>query len=103
VGVAGFAPFLARFAYGNNAKLMVFNDAGPVAINLDEVASIQARADDWQIGQFYPASCTGCSDLGQSTEIIHWRLENDTTVREAFYSTDPKVVAHARNALGYKK
>ncbi|MDH3522339.1 MAG: pectinacetylesterase family protein [Acidobacteriota bacterium] len=88
VGAAAFAPFLARFLYGNNTKLRVFNDAGPVAINLDEVGAIQARADDWQFGQFFPASCTDCSDLGQSTEIIHWRLANDSTILESFYSTD---------------
>lgn len=88
VGAAGFSPFLARFAYGNTKKLTVFNDAGPVAINLDEDAAIQARADDWQFGQFYPASCTDCNDLGQGTEIIRWRLDNDSTIREAFYSTD---------------
>jgi hypothetical protein len=87
-GVASFTPFLARFLYGNNVKLSVFNDAGLIAINLDEVAAIQARADDWQFGQFYPASCTDCSDLDQPTEIIHWRLENDSTIRESFYSTD---------------
>ncbi len=88
VGVAGFVPFVTRFLYGNNVKLTVFNDAGPVAINLAEVAAIQARAADWQFGQFYPASCATCSDLGQSTEIIRWRLDNDSTIREAFYSTD---------------
>ena len=26
--------------------------------------------------------------MGQGTEIIKWRLDNDTTIREAFYSTD---------------
>ncbi len=26
--------------------------------------------------------------MGQSTEIIKWRLANDTTIREAFYETD---------------
>ena len=88
VGVAGFAPFLARFLYGNTKKLTVFNDAGPVAINLDEVAAIAARAADWQFGQFSPASCTECDDLGQATAIIEWRLDNDTTIREAFYETD---------------
>lgn len=88
VGAAGFAPFLARMAYGNNKKLMVFNDAGPVAINLDDEDAINARAEDWQFGQFYPASCTECSDEGQGTEIIKWRLDNDSTIREAFYSTD---------------
>jgi hypothetical protein len=88
VGVAGFAPFLARFVYGNNVKLMVFNDAGPVAINLDEAAAIAARAADWQFGQFYPASCTECSDTGQPTAAIRWRLQNDSTIREALYSTD---------------
>lgn len=88
VGVAGFAPFLARFLYGNNVKLTVFNDAGPVTANLDQVDDVEARAADWQFGQFYPASCTECSDMGQSTAIIDWRLENDSTIREAFYETD---------------
>ena len=88
VGVAGFAPFLVRFLYGNNALLTVFNDAGPVAINLDEVDDIADRAADWQFGQFFPASCTECDDLGQSTAIIKWRLDNDSTIREAFYETD---------------
>jgi len=88
VGVAGFAPFLVRFLYGNSVNLAVFNDAGPVAITLDQTDAIAARANDWQFGQFFPASCTECSDMGQSTDIIEWRLENDRTIREAFYETD---------------
>jgi hypothetical protein len=88
VGVAGFAPFLARFKYGNFVKLTVFNDAGPVAINLADTTGIAARAADWQFGQFYPASCTECSDSGQATAIIKWRLQNDVGIREAFYETD---------------
>jgi hypothetical protein len=88
VGAAGFAPFLARMAYGNNKKLMVFNDAGPVAVNLADTGAVTARAEDWQFGQFFPESCTTCDDMGQSTEIIKWRLANDNTIREAFYSTD---------------
>jgi hypothetical protein len=88
VGVAGFAPFLVRFLFGNSVKLTVFNDAGPVAINLNETAAIAARAADWQFGQLYPATCTACDDMGQSTAIIDWRLDNDSTIREAFYETD---------------
>lgn len=88
VGAAGFAPFLARFQYGNDVKLHVFNDAGPVTTNLDATDEIAARAADWQFGQFYPASCTDCSDMGQSTAIIQWRLDNDTNITEAFYETD---------------
>jgi len=88
VGVAGFAPFLARFLFGNQIHLTVFNDAGPVATNLDMTDDVAARAADWQFGQFYPASCTDCSDMGQSTAIIDWRLDNDSTIREAFYETD---------------
>ena len=88
VGAAGFAPFLARFEFGNNPKLTVLNDAGPVAINLADVAGIAARAADWQFDQFFPDSCTACAANGQSTEIIKWRLENDSTIREAFYETD---------------
>lgn len=87
-GAATLAPFLTRFAYGNTTKLMVFNDAGPVATNPYDVANIAARAADWQFGQFFPASCTECDPLGQGTAIIDWRLANDTTIREAFYSTD---------------
>jgi hypothetical protein len=88
VGAASLTPFLARFAWGNTTKLMVFNDAGPVAINLFDVGAILARASDWRFGQFYPTSCTECDALGQGTAIIDWRLSNDTTIREAFYSTD---------------
>ena len=88
VGVAGFAPFLVRFKYGNSIVLNVFNDAGPVAINLNETAAIAARAADWQFGQFYPSSCTECDDMGQATAVIQWRLDNDLTIREAFYETD---------------
>lgn len=87
-GAASLAPFLARFAYGNTTKLMVFNDAGPVAINLLDQPAIAARAADWQFGQFLPPSCTECDELGQTTALIDWRLSNDSTIREAFYSTD---------------
>jgi hypothetical protein len=88
VGVAGFAPFIVRFLYGNNAKLSVFNDAGPITVNPDATDDIAARAADWQFGQFYPASCSDCDDMGDSTAIVHWRLDNDTEIREAFYETD---------------
>lgn len=88
VGASAFTPFLTRFAFGNDPQLSVFNDAGPVAVNLNSVAAIQARAADWRFGQFYPESCTDCDDQGQATAIIKWRLDNDTGIREAFYSTD---------------
>jgi len=98
VGAAAFAPFLARFVYGNNTKLTVFNDAGPIAVNLGTPPgpggpdiswlSVYARQADWQFAQFYPASCTDCDPFGQQTAIIDWRLENDATIREAFYETD---------------
>jgi len=88
VGAAGFAPFLARFEFGNSIDLTVFNDAGPVTVNLAATADIEARAADWQFGQFYPASCTDCSDMGQATAAIAWRLDRDRSIREAFYETD---------------
>lgn len=88
VGAAGFAPFLARFLYGNQVHLTVFNDAGPITTNPDSIDAIDARANDWQFGQFYPASCLECDDHGDSTAIIQWRLDNDSTIREAFYETD---------------
>lgn len=89
VGAAGFAPFLVRFLFGNEIKLTVVNDAGPVTVNLDAVNDIGARAADWAFGKFFPPSCTGCDDQGQAlTALIKWRLDNDSTVREAFYETD---------------
>ncbi len=88
VGAAGFAPFLARFLYGNQVHLTVFNDAGPITTNPDSIDDIEARANDWQFGQFYPASCLDCDDHGDNTAIIQWRLDNDSTIREAFYETD---------------
>lgn len=91
-GVATFAPFLVRLLYGNQVDLTVFNDAGPVAVNLGAVDDVLARAADWQIGQFYPASCTDCDPLGQNTAIIKWRLDNDSTIREAYYQTDSDLI-----------
>ena len=88
VGASAFAPFLVRFAYWNFPRVFVFNDAGPIAINLDAVSAIEARTHDWQFERFYPASCTDCDPFGQATAIIDWRLKNDAGVREAFYSTD---------------
>ncbi len=90
VGVAGFAPFLVRMLYGNEVKLTVLNDAGPITTNQEAVADIEARRDDWQVGQFYPASCADCGDdVGDdSTAVVRWRLDNDSTIREAIYETD---------------
>lgn len=87
-GAAGFAPFITRIAFGKRHELRVFNDAGPIAVNLMDVEAIQARAADWRFGQFYPESCAECDDTGQGTEIVKWRLQNDRSVLEAFYSTD---------------
>jgi hypothetical protein len=108
VGAAAFAPFLARFVFGNETKLTVYNDAGPIAVSLGTGSppgngtfpfgcvdlpclSVVARAFDWQFQQFYPQSCIDdgrCDAFGQQTGIIHWRLENDSTIREGFYETD---------------
>ena len=93
VGAASFAPFLARFIFGNKKRLTVFNDAGPIAGNplplpplLDAVA---ARAADWDFAKFFPASCTDCDALAsEASAIIRWRLDNDSTVRESYYATD---------------
>jgi len=115
VGVAAFAPFLARFVYGNKTKLTVHNDAGPIVVDLGERTadldappfygcldfmtgvpdlqcfSVAFRALDWNFGQFYPESCVDdgrCNEVGQQTGIIDWRLDNDSTIREAFFETD---------------
>ena len=88
VGAAGFAPFLVRMAFGNRGQLSVFNDAGAVAVNEQDVTGIAARANDWQFQQFFPASCTDCISSPQGTKIIKWRLDNDRSIRESFYETD---------------
>jgi hypothetical protein len=52
---------------------------------------VSARQNDWQFQKFYPQSCIEdglCNAFGQQTGIIHWRLANDSTIREAFYETD---------------
>ena len=90
VGAMFFAPFLARFQYGNKVKkLTVFNDAGPVVSNPLAADAAAARAADWAFDQYYPKSCTDCNALGQpAIALIDWRLANDSTIREAFYGTD---------------
>ena len=93
VGVASWAPFLARFVFGNKTKLTVFDDAGPIVVNLGAQVGVAARAADWDFEKLYPESCEmdmdfPCAADGQQTAIINWRLNNDATVREAFYETD---------------
>ncbi|WP_405229973.1 pectin acetylesterase-family hydrolase [Lentisalinibacter sediminis] len=90
VGASAFAPLLVRLAYGDEQQLSVINDAGPVAVNLNGLGLLtaQIRAADWKFSQFYPESCEECKAVGQGTALIKWRLDNDSTIREAFYSTD---------------
>ena len=88
VGVAGFAPFLVRFLYGNNGQAHGLQRRGAGDGQPGRGGRHRGAAADWQFGQFYPASCTECDDMGQSTAIIDWRLDNDRTIREAFYETD---------------
>ena len=90
IGAATLAPFLVRFQYGNTVKkLTVLNDAGPLVTNPLAAGAAAARAADWAFDQFFPASCTDCDALGQpAISFIRWRLANDSTVRDAFYSTD---------------
>ncbi len=92
VGSVGFAPFLARFLFGNEIDLYVLNDAGPIALNPQiAVAAAIARVNDWQFDQFWPESCVKkglCDPLDQQTGIVEWRLQNYKSVREAFYETD---------------
>ena len=92
VGAAGFAPFLARFLFGNDADLYVLNDAGPIALNPTVATDAAlARAADWKFTEFFPESCVRkglCDALKQQTGLVEWRLQNDKTVREAFYETD---------------
>jgi hypothetical protein len=88
VGASAFSPFLARFVFGNRTRLTVLNDAGPIAVNLNDVAGVSARAADWDFGKFYPASCTDCDPYGQPAALISWRLDNDNAIREAFCETD---------------
>ena len=88
-GASTFAPLLARFVFGNAVDLSVFGDASKLTpINLGELGAIASRAADWDFGKFFPASCAGCSDTGQTTAILDWRLSKDLTVRDAYYVTD---------------
>ena len=91
VGASVFTPFLARFIWGNHIDLTVFNDAGPVALDTSLVDAAAARLRDWGFERFFPQSCVDqglCDPLGQQTGLIQWRLQNDSTIREAFYETD---------------
>lgn len=89
VGSVSFTPFLVRMLYGNKLQsLTVFNDAGPLAFNPAAPAAAQFREIDWQFSQFFPASCSDCGVFGNQTAIVQWRLDNDSTIREAQYQTD---------------
>lgn len=91
VGATIFTPFFARALWGNHIDLTVFNDAGPVALDTSLVDAAAARLKDWAFDKFFPKSCVDqglCDPFGQQTGFIQWRLENDSTIREAFYETD---------------
>ena len=92
VGSAVFTPFLTRMLFGNKVDLFVFNDAGPVALDVSKAPdAAAARLNDWKFEQFFPQSCVDqglCDPFGQQTGLIQWRLDNDSTIREAFYETD---------------
>ena len=95
VGAMTFAPFLARFEYGNKLKkLTVLNDAGPIGTNPEAVDAVAFRAADWRFDQLYPKSCTECDAQDLPTApLIDWRLANDSRIREAFYGTDGDATA----------
>eukprot|EP00579_Thalassiosira_antarctica_P024652 CAMPEP_0202012462 /NCGR_PEP_ID=MMETSP0905-20130828/23443_1 /ASSEMBLY_ACC=CAM_ASM_000554 /TAXON_ID=420261 /ORGANISM="Thalassiosira antarctica, Strain CCMP982" /LENGTH=629 /DNA_ID=CAMNT_0048571725 /DNA_START=194 /DNA_END=2083 /DNA_ORIENTATION=- len=88
VGVSTAAMPMVRKAFGGDVELVVFNDAGPIAINTVETSDLHARADDWSLGKFYPPSCgSDCNVLGQlGLAFVDWYLKNDCTVRIAHFS-----------------
>jgi hypothetical protein len=91
-GVTGPAPAIVRFVFGNLIRFFIFNDSGPAVSNLDQPGTIATRVNDWAYTQFVPASCTDCTTDKQPAELVEWLLENDSTVREALYSTDGDAV-----------
>lgn len=91
-GVGAYAPSVARFVFPPSAKLMVFNDSGPVVANLDIPLVNQIRENDWQSQQFIPASCTDCGIDEQPANFLSWTLENDAGYRGSLYSTDGDAV-----------
>lgn len=92
VGAITFSPFLARLTFGNHIDLYVLSDAGPSAGQAELAsAAAAARANDWQFSKFYPQSCVDqglCDETKQQTGIIRWGLQNDSTIRQAYYGTD---------------
>lgn len=88
VGVSTYAMPLVRKTFGGDVELVVFNDAGPIAVNTAETFDLHARADDWDLGKFYPPSCgSNCDVLGQiGLAFVDWYLKNDCTVRIAHFS-----------------
>ena len=93
VGASTLGAALVRKIFGNDIKITIFNDAGPTALNQDEVADAVARASDWRTVTFLPDSCVDdgrCVDDvvpgGAAIGFADWYLEHDSTVRVAFYS-----------------
>ena len=87
-GVAGVAPFVVRFSFGNSPQLFVLNDSGPGLVNLAEPSDVQARLHDWAYQQFVPSTCTDCTTDKQPAELIEWMLENDNRVRAGLVTSD---------------
>jgi len=106
IGVSTFAPFLVRFLFGNTIELTVFNDAGPIMFNPSQEDVYLLTQYEWGYKKFIVPSCQRISYFGQfftwagigneddaphnchTIDLIRWRLDNDSTVRDAFYETD---------------
>uniref|UniRef100_A0A7S2IG06 Pectin acetylesterase n=1 Tax=Helicotheca tamesis TaxID=374047 RepID=A0A7S2IG06_9STRA len=104
IGVSTFTPFLVRFLFGNGVDLSVFNDAGPVMYNPSQEDIHELTESEWGYQKYFLPSCKGSSFFDRffdwigfhyymkhkchTTDFIRWRLDNDLTVRDAFYETD---------------
>jgi hypothetical protein len=76
-------------------ELMVFNDSGLGLSNPQTPEMLAQIKADWHFEQFIPASCTECT-TGQTTAIIGWGLQHDTSLRaSAFSSYSDSVIAGA--------
>lgn len=87
-----FAMPLVRQLYPD-IPIEVINDSGLGITRPDDPAFNQQIIDYWNIGSFFPASCSECIVQGDPTEFLDWQLQQDPEMRLGMlsYSQDSTI------------
>lgn len=76
---------VTRLTY-QSTPIIVFNDSGPGLQNPDpaQAGADQDRIENWKYTQYFPASCSQCTE--QTAYLADWAIDRDRDLRVALFS-----------------